>query len=52
MAIVQVPVIYDNLGQSPDDTPCLDAFRQLANAMKAAAVKNDAEIDNQTQRAG
>ncbi|QEE46468.1 flagellar protein export ATPase FliI [Rhizobium sp. WL3] len=37
MAIKQVPVIYDILKQTPGEKPALDAYADLANALKAAA---------------
>ncbi|TBD88500.1 flagellar protein export ATPase FliI [Rhizobium ruizarguesonis] len=37
MAIKQVPIIYDVLKQSPGDRDSLDAFADLAGALKAAA---------------
>jgi flagellum-specific ATP synthase len=37
MAIKQVPVIYDILKQTPGEKPTLDAYADLANALKAAA---------------
>lgn len=37
MAVKQAPVIYNILRQSPEDPPSLDAFAELAEAMKAAA---------------
>lgn len=37
MAIKQVPVIYDILKQTPGDKPAVDAYADLANALKAAA---------------
>ncbi|MGO8469923.1 flagellum-specific ATP synthase FliI, partial [Rhizobium leguminosarum] len=35
--INQVPIIYDVLKQSPGDRDSLDAFADLAGALKAAA---------------
>ncbi|PJR16923.1 flagellar protein export ATPase FliI [Sinorhizobium meliloti] len=40
MAIKQVPVIYDVLKQMPGERPAFDAFTDLANALKAAAMGN------------
>lgn len=37
MAVKQVPIIYDVLKQSPGDRESLDAFADLAGALKAAA---------------
>lgn len=37
MAIKQVPVIYEVLKQTPGERPAVDAFTDLANALKAAA---------------
>jgi flagellum-specific ATP synthase len=37
MAVKQVPIIYDVLKQSPGDADSLDAFADLAGALKAAA---------------
>ena len=37
MAIKQVPVIYDILKQTPGEKPALDAYADLAGALKAAA---------------
>ncbi|XAZ24092.1 flagellar protein export ATPase FliI [Sinorhizobium sp. B11] len=37
MAVRQVPIIYDVLKQSPGDRESLDAFADLAGALKAAA---------------
>jgi flagellum-specific ATP synthase len=40
MAIKQVPVIYDVLKQTPGERSATDAFTDLANALKAAAMGN------------
>lgn len=40
MAIKQVPVIYDVLTQTAGERPAQDAFADLANALKAAAMGN------------
>ncbi len=40
MAIKQVPVIYEVLKQSPGDLPAVDAFADLAGALRAAAGQN------------
>ncbi|WP_343123262.1 flagellar protein export ATPase FliI [Hoeflea sp. IMCC20628] len=37
MAIKQAPVIYETLRQTPEQPPSIDAFAELADAMKAAA---------------
>ncbi len=37
MAVKQIPIIYDVLKQSPGDADSLDAFADLAGALKAAA---------------
>jgi flagellum-specific ATP synthase len=37
MAIKQVPVIYEVLKQTPGEKPTLDAYADLANALRAAA---------------
>jgi len=37
MAIKQAPVIYETLRQTPEQKPSIDAFAELAEAMKAAA---------------
>ena len=37
MAIKQAPVIYETLRQTPEHPPSIDAFAELADAMKAAA---------------
>ena len=41
MAVIQVPIVYENLLQSPSDPPCQDAFGELATVMKAAAFTNE-----------
>lgn len=41
MAVVQVPIVYENLKQTPSDPYCKDAFGELASAMKAAAFANE-----------
>ncbi|MEW7007076.1 FliI/YscN family ATPase [Lentilitoribacter sp. EG35] len=41
MAVVQVPIVYENLKQTPSDPSCQDAFGELASAMKAAAFANE-----------
>jgi flagellum-specific ATP synthase len=50
MAVTQVPVIYENLRQTPSDPPSQDSFGELAEAMKAAAMAN--MPDNQVRRPG
>lgn len=50
MAVTQVPVIYENLRQTPSDPPSADSFGELAEAMKAAAMAN--APDNQVRRPG
>lgn len=37
MAVMQTPVIYEILRQTPNSAPSADAFAELAEAMKAAA---------------
>ena len=39
MAIKQVPVIYEVLKQTPGDKPAIDAYADLANALKQAATQ-------------
>ncbi|MNL65003.1 flagellum-specific ATP synthase [compost metagenome] len=36
MAVKQVPIIYDVLKQSPGDAAVIDAYTELANALKAS----------------
>ena len=43
VAITQVPVIYNILKQAPDQKLTRDAFADLADAMKHAAVQNEAQ---------
>lgn len=50
MAVTQVPVIYENLRQTPSDPPSKDSFGELAEAMKAAAMASAPE--NQARRPG
>lgn len=52
MAVIQVPVIYENLRQTPSDPPSKDSFGELAEAMKAAASAMNNMGDNQVRRPG
>ena len=40
MAVKQVPFVYDVLKQSPGDRPVIDAYAELANALRNAPVNN------------
>lgn len=51
MAVIQVPIIYENLKQTPSDPPSEDSFGELAEAMKAAATAmNNQGQENQPRR--
>ncbi len=41
MAVKQVPIIYDVLKQSPGDAAVIDAYTELANALKASLSNNN-----------
>lgn len=46
MAVTQVPIVYENLKQTPSDPPSDDAFADLASAMKEAALAANSQLDN------
>jgi flagellum-specific ATP synthase len=50
MAVKQVPIIYDVLKQSPGERESLDAFADLAGALKAAAGMVNPNTPVQRQR--
>lgn len=46
MAVTQVPIVYENLKQTPADPPTQDAFADLASAMKEAALAANKQLEN------